>query len=417
MSDEHARATIGVTGLAVMGRNLARNLARNGYTVAVHNRTTRTALLDDFGDEGDFVRASRWPTSSPPSRSPAPSSSWSRPAAPTDAVIDELVPLLEPGDIDRRRRQRPLRRHPPPRAGAARARPALRRHGRLRRRGGRAPRPVDHAGRLGGGVRRPLGPMFEKIAARRGRHALLRPHRPRRRRPLREDGPQRHRVRRHAAHRRGLRPAARRARRRARREIADIFRDLEHRRPRVVPHRDHRRRARPHRRRAPARRSSTSSLRPGRAEGHRPLDRAERPRPGRADHRHRRGDLRPLAVRPRRPARRGPRGLRRRPGSSASVVGPRPVHRGRARSRSTPRRSSRTRRASTTSRPAARSTAGTSTSARSPRSGAAAASSGPGSSTASGRRTPRTRPDEPAGRAVLRRRGRTPASTPGAAWS
>ncbi|MGW5392249.1 NAD(P)-binding domain-containing protein, partial [Streptomyces koyangensis] len=32
-------AQIGVTGLAVMGRNLARNFARNGYTVAVHNRT------------------------------------------------------------------------------------------------------------------------------------------------------------------------------------------------------------------------------------------------------------------------------------------------------------------------------------------------------------------------------------------
>ena len=27
-------AQIGVTGLAVMGRNLARNFARNGYTVA-----------------------------------------------------------------------------------------------------------------------------------------------------------------------------------------------------------------------------------------------------------------------------------------------------------------------------------------------------------------------------------------------
>ncbi|HEV7628179.1 MAG TPA: NAD(P)-binding domain-containing protein, partial [Streptomyces sp.] len=29
-------AHIGVTGLAVMGRNLARNFARNGYTVALH---------------------------------------------------------------------------------------------------------------------------------------------------------------------------------------------------------------------------------------------------------------------------------------------------------------------------------------------------------------------------------------------
>src|ERR1700754_5316204 len=33
------KAQIGVTGLAVMGRNLARNFARHGHTVAVHNRS------------------------------------------------------------------------------------------------------------------------------------------------------------------------------------------------------------------------------------------------------------------------------------------------------------------------------------------------------------------------------------------
>ncbi|CAM5564623.1 6-phosphogluconate dehydrogenase, decarboxylating OS=Streptomyces antimycoticus OX=68175 GN=gnd PE=3 SV=1 [Streptomyces antimycoticus] len=32
-------AQIGVTGLAVMGSNLARNFARHGHTVALHNRT------------------------------------------------------------------------------------------------------------------------------------------------------------------------------------------------------------------------------------------------------------------------------------------------------------------------------------------------------------------------------------------
>ena len=32
-------ADIGVTGLAVMGANLARNFARHGYTVALHNRS------------------------------------------------------------------------------------------------------------------------------------------------------------------------------------------------------------------------------------------------------------------------------------------------------------------------------------------------------------------------------------------
>src|ERR1044071_8982495 len=51
------KADIGVTGLAVMGRNLARNLARHGHVVALHNRTfARTqSLLAEAGTEGTFV--------------------------------------------------------------------------------------------------------------------------------------------------------------------------------------------------------------------------------------------------------------------------------------------------------------------------------------------------------------------------
>src|SRR6201995_3017006 len=50
-------AQIGVTGLGVMGRNLARNFARHGYATALHNRTAaRTdAIMDEFGHEGTFV--------------------------------------------------------------------------------------------------------------------------------------------------------------------------------------------------------------------------------------------------------------------------------------------------------------------------------------------------------------------------
>ena len=51
----------------------------------------------------------------------------------------------------------------------------------------------------------------------RRRHAVLRLGRRRRRRPLRQDGPQRHRVRRHAAHLRSLPAAQRRPRPHARR--------------------------------------------------------------------------------------------------------------------------------------------------------------------------------------------------------
>src|SRR5690348_5822864 len=50
-------AQIGVTGLAVMGRNLARNFARHGHRVAIHNRSyARTeSLIAEAGSEGTFV--------------------------------------------------------------------------------------------------------------------------------------------------------------------------------------------------------------------------------------------------------------------------------------------------------------------------------------------------------------------------
>lgn len=80
MSAENEKTTgtanIGVTGLAVMGRNLARNLARHGHTVAVHNRTyARTeSLVKDHGDEARSSPPSRSKTSSARCRNPASSS-------------------------------------------------------------------------------------------------------------------------------------------------------------------------------------------------------------------------------------------------------------------------------------------------------------------------------------------------------
>ena len=47
-SPETASADIGVYGMGVMGSNLARNLARNGYRTAVTNRSPgRTLRLMD----------------------------------------------------------------------------------------------------------------------------------------------------------------------------------------------------------------------------------------------------------------------------------------------------------------------------------------------------------------------------------
>ncbi|MDX6208442.1 MAG: 6-phosphogluconate dehydrogenase, partial [Frankiales bacterium] len=101
MSEQSAQAEIGVTGLATMGRNLARNLARHGHVVAVHNRTAQKThdLVERFGSEGSFV-ASDDPEGFVASlQRPRRMIIMVKAGEPTDAVIDELVPLLDEGDI------------------------------------------------------------------------------------------------------------------------------------------------------------------------------------------------------------------------------------------------------------------------------------------------------------------------------
>ncbi|MDQ3733163.1 MAG: NADP-dependent phosphogluconate dehydrogenase [Actinomycetota bacterium] len=96
-----ATARIGVTGLAVMGRNLARNLARNGFPVALHNRSyARTKnLVEEHGDEGTFVPSESVEDFVGSLEKPRAIIIMVKAGAPTDAVIDELTPLLEEGDI------------------------------------------------------------------------------------------------------------------------------------------------------------------------------------------------------------------------------------------------------------------------------------------------------------------------------
>jgi 6-phosphogluconate dehydrogenase len=114
-------ARIGVTGLAVMGRNLARNLARHGHPVAVHNRSVeRTrALVKEFGHEGTFLPAETAEQFVASLERPRRLIIMVKAGTPTDAVIDEFAPLLEPGDMivdggnahyaDTRRREAALR--------------------------------------------------------------------------------------------------------------------------------------------------------------------------------------------------------------------------------------------------------------------------------------------------------------------
>ncbi|MEU8245556.1 NADP-dependent phosphogluconate dehydrogenase [Nonomuraea sp. NPDC048916] len=114
-------ADIGVTGLATMGRNLARNLARHGYAVAVHNRTaSRThELVKEFGGEGTFVPSEEMAGFVASLKRPRRAIIMVKAGAGTDAVIDQLATLMEPGDMivdggnarftDTRRREAALR--------------------------------------------------------------------------------------------------------------------------------------------------------------------------------------------------------------------------------------------------------------------------------------------------------------------
>ena len=92
---------VGLTGLATMGANLARNMAHHGIPVAVHNRTeskTQT-FIAEHGEEGpltgtgsvaEFVSAIERPRSIIVMVKAGPA---------VDAVIEELAPHLDEGDL------------------------------------------------------------------------------------------------------------------------------------------------------------------------------------------------------------------------------------------------------------------------------------------------------------------------------
>jgi len=94
-------AQIGVTGLAVMGSNLARNFAHHGYTVALHNRSVAKtdALLEEHGDEGKFVRSETIEEFLDALEKPRRVLIMVKAGDPTDAVIEQLADAMEKGDI------------------------------------------------------------------------------------------------------------------------------------------------------------------------------------------------------------------------------------------------------------------------------------------------------------------------------
>ncbi|MCG7310951.1 NADP-dependent phosphogluconate dehydrogenase [Brachybacterium sp. ACRRE] len=114
-------ADIGVTGMAVMGSNLARNLARNGFKVAIHNRSVAKTetVYDNYKDEGEFFPSESTEDFVNSLQKPRVAIIMVKAGGPTDAVIDELSQYMDEGDIivdcgnalftDTRRREHALR--------------------------------------------------------------------------------------------------------------------------------------------------------------------------------------------------------------------------------------------------------------------------------------------------------------------
>lgn len=99
------KANIGLIGLAVMGENLALNMANKGYTVAVYNRNFpgEEGLVNRFVEknrnEGNFIGAHTIEELVEALEKPRKIIMMVRAGAPVDELIEQLVPHLEKGDI------------------------------------------------------------------------------------------------------------------------------------------------------------------------------------------------------------------------------------------------------------------------------------------------------------------------------
>ena len=92
---------IGLIGLAVMGENLVLNMESKGFTVAVFNRTTE--VTDKFAagkaKGKNIVPAHTMDEFVSSLKRPRKAMIMVKAGAPVDAVIGQLVPLLETGDV------------------------------------------------------------------------------------------------------------------------------------------------------------------------------------------------------------------------------------------------------------------------------------------------------------------------------
>ena len=96
-------ADIGLIGLAVMGSNLALNIAEKGYTIAVHNRTA--SKIDDFmatakeqGLDGKAIPEADLVKFIQTVKRPRSIIIMVKAGKPVDEMIEQLLPHLEAGD-------------------------------------------------------------------------------------------------------------------------------------------------------------------------------------------------------------------------------------------------------------------------------------------------------------------------------
>ena len=97
----HSKADFGVIGLAVMGQNLVLNINDHGYSVAVFNRTT--SKVSDFVNGPAAEREIRGTYSLSEFvaalKKPRKVMLMVKAGRPVDATIEQLLPLLDQGDI------------------------------------------------------------------------------------------------------------------------------------------------------------------------------------------------------------------------------------------------------------------------------------------------------------------------------
>jgi len=96
-----AKADIGLIGLAVMGENLVLNMERNGFTVAVYNRTTEKVdkFINGRGKDKNFIGAHSIEEFVASLERPRKVMMLVKAGKPVDDFIEMLLPYLEEGDI------------------------------------------------------------------------------------------------------------------------------------------------------------------------------------------------------------------------------------------------------------------------------------------------------------------------------